>query len=113
MTTKGTSVNALSANESFQLMKLIEAEYTKGGLNYPAFAQYATEILGFEVNSDHVRNRCSQMGIPANSRAGSSHSKDHSAELAALVTRVQYLESQNETLRLWFKENFNLKGPKL
>lgn len=86
----------LGLNDSFRLMKLLEAEYTARGETDAQFAVYASGVLGVEVNIHHVFNRRSQMGITSNKTiAAPKNKKDKDAmfELVrALEQRVVFLE---------------------
>ena len=69
-----TQVN-LKLGDSFKLMKLIEAEYVEKKLTDIQFAEYATHQLGFGVNSDHVFNRRTQLGIAATRTVAAAENK--------------------------------------
>lgn len=108
---KGTNINALNGQKSFLLMKLIEAEYTSSGMNFPAFAVYATGKLGFPVNADHIRNRCSQMGILPNTR-----NSGFAGETMGLAVRVQALEDEVQRLSNYIQYHLartNVHSPSL
>jgi hypothetical protein len=65
----------LKLGDSFKLMKLLEAEYAEKKLTDIQFAEYATHHLGFGVNSDHVFNRRTQLGIAATRTVATAENK--------------------------------------
>lgn len=91
----------LKLGDSFKLMKLLEAEYTEKKLTDIQFAEYATHQLGFSVNSDHVFNRRTQLGIAATRTVATAENKVNKKKsdkdalfemLCALEARVVTLE---------------------
>ena len=95
-----TQVN-LKLGDSFKLMKLLEAEYVEKKLTDIQFAEYATQQLGFGVNSDHVYNRRTQLGIAATRTVTATENKTNKKKsdkdalfdmICALETRVVNLE---------------------
>jgi len=91
----------LKLGDSFKLMKLLEAEYVEKKLTDIQFAEYATQQLGFGVNSDHVFNRRTQLGIPATRTVATAENRASKKKsdkealfdmICALETRVVNLE---------------------
>lgn len=70
-------------------------------------ASKAKDMLGFDVSPANVKFIRNFLGMPANGRPNSAKGD------MELIARIQFLEAQMETLRLWLHETFPNKGPKL
>lgn len=88
----------LTLTTSYKLMKLIEEQYTQKNTNDAQFAVYASSILGETINTDHVRNRREDLGIP-NNRQKNTHNRSNDALfelIKELEKRVAKLESASK-----------------
>jgi hypothetical protein len=88
----------LSRKEEFDLVSLLKAEFVGKKLTDADFAKYATEKLGFDVNSDHVSNNRRAFGIPSTKQTVRAEKKAAApgtvvARIAGLEARVEALES--------------------
>lgn len=84
----------LTMKERFELMKFIEAEFSKSGLTVPQFRALANSRLATnKVNANHVHNILGELGIPSNRRMVSASDPETVLELVhELEARVERLE---------------------
>lgn len=85
----------LTMRQRYELMKFVEAEYSKSGLTVPQFCTLANTHLKFdrEVNTNHVHNILGELGIPSNRRLVSATDPETVLELVReLEGRVARLE---------------------
>jgi hypothetical protein len=108
-----TRSNTLTKAEDFKLMSLMTEELESSGKSAAEFAEYAREKLAIpQINKDHVYFRAKELGLKIQWGPKGRVEIDP-AMFLALNQKVTYLEEQLETLRIWFKENFSHKGPRL
>lgn len=84
----------LTMKERFELMKFVEAEYSKSGLTVPQFCTLANTHMGLtKVNVNHVHNILLELGIASNKRRVSASDPETVLELVREVEgRMSTLE---------------------
>jgi hypothetical protein len=89
MSTAGKQVNKLTSLMTFQLMQLIQNDYTKSGLSDQQFADEAGKKLGFPVTYGNVQGAREQLSITNNFSKGVA-----APDYKALMDRIAHLEEE-------------------
>lgn len=92
------TVNKLTADKQYKLMRLVENEYTTRKQTDPDFATYAKEVLGFEVNANNVFGARRALNIEATRNVSTN---------TALETRVTLLEKRLAELEEHFNQHIH------
>ena len=96
------AMKKLSMLENAKLVNYIQEHFSASGMTEGAFAEKASEALGFAVNRDHVGSRRVQLGLPAN---GVPKSADVSDVLGMIYDLTQKLADLKERVHaLEFKQ---------
>ena len=105
----------LSMKEGFDLMNLINAEYTASGMNDRDFAKYAQGKIKLSpdivLNSNFVSKRREQLGIANNVVAKAT--SDPSAYTAMLLAHEQTIKDLQERITVlegWVNSTFPKQG---
>ena len=104
----------LAYAQTRQLEDWVKEHYVALNLPDQGASEKATEALGFKINRQHVLKMRQYLRIEPNGRKMKYREESADAgTILALETRLAFVESQLETLRLWLKETFPTKGPRL
>ena len=93
--------HSLSMTQQFELIKLVQAEYVRSGLNDVEFAKEASQELGFPVTNSNVAGVRSQFGIESNLKRAARTARENGACDAGLIAaRVEEIAERITKLAL-------------
>jgi hypothetical protein len=102
--------NTLTMTQNFDLIKLIQDEYTAKGVNDSEFAVYASTKLNLKLFNHHISKRRYEFNIPSNVVKTVAITNGLTKELEERIKNLEYAVGRiNETLKLknlgFFKES--------
>ena len=99
--------------EAHALTSLLLEDFTEKRLSFAAYAEYATEKLGFSVTPQHVKLRVSEFEIPLGREEATPELATLATQVLAHAQQIADLTERMATLEAWVNTTFPSKGPRL